>query len=115
VVVVKTYDEEIKIVRSYFGKIGLSGPTIAHVAHVVAALDEAGVLIDDRSSMAPSTQDVDDECVRRVEMVVDGITYGVAVSRVEGRDNVRFTTDLAPKGLDTIRYEWTGNLKAVQP
>jgi hypothetical protein len=46
-----------------------------------------------------------------VEMRFEGVVYAVEVGHDEdGRTNVRFMTDPPPRGMDRVRYEWTGRL-----
>lgn len=47
----------------------------------------------------------------RISMVVHGVLYEVLVGKdVDGYDTIKFITDPAPRDLDRVRYEWTGDL-----
>lgn len=50
--------------------------------------------------------------VATMSMHVDDVRYEVVVSKdADGYDVVRFITDPAPRNLDRVRYEWTGDLE----
>jgi hypothetical protein len=48
----------------------------------------------------------------QTSMIVNGVRYSVIVSKDDdGITDVKFITDPPPRGLDRIRYEWTGRLQ----